>query len=434
MFRIHNKKESDLNKSKKILEEQLQEEKKLEEEVNDLMPEPSFKIADSLKLLKGKSEEDMEYESYLTEDELKEEKEKEKETKKIVYLSISVFVISAIVIIVGANIFYNLNKSELLRITEPLLKEYYEDRYNEKLKVKEIKELTTKDEKNNEIKTGIYLLTTKDDKHLMSVNNELIGDDISTNKVSEEIENIFKSRIGEENIITDDIELSYMDYYTKYNRYLDYINVIPANMSTTELEESNKLTVTYKAVYQNDIDLYNLQGLLQTFSSDSAIYLLKQETGGPAKVSIITKDKILELPITVQNDKTTDIVQLEFDRNLDGITSLDVTNIVESSMQGKDNYRLINGYLIEYDYRINRDEEKEKYYLVRFPKEKLNKNNFVELSTSRYSEYYTELDKEDYIDAIIIEVGSYSYLLSDQEIFIAQKAQKKGFLCNFGIC
>ena len=47
---------------------------------------------------------------------------------------------------------------------------------------------------------------------------------------------------------------------------------------------------------------------------------------------------------------------------------------------------------------------------------------------------YEELEKEDYIDTIVYTVGSYTYILSENNIFIGRTKTKKSFMCNFGIC
>ncbi len=420
---------------KKILEKLKQEEEALEKEVNEIMAEPKFSFKETIEMMKGEDEEEAEYRSYLTEEELALEDNKKKEERKIIKMVIIIFVITISAISFGSKVFYDTFKSDLLKITEPMLKSHYYDKMGQKAKTKTIEELETKGPDNKVIGTGIYLLTTKDNKHIMSLNNELIGDDINnSNKYTEVKEYLYSYFEGLE-LVTDDIKLSYDDYYVEFNRFLDYINVLPSDMSTEELINSKKLTVTYKALYQGELDYDLISSLLNTFSINSRFIFYKQTSTGITNIAIINKDKTTSLNITAEIEKDSGIMYLELDRNLNDVSDVEVATFADSSVSSKNDYSITNALGTKKIVERSRDEEiKDSYFLLRIDSSIINENNFIELSTSKRNDTYEELEKEDYIDTIVYTVGSYTYILSENNIFIGRTTTKKSFMCNFGIC
>lgn len=424
------------SKEKELLEKLKKEEEELEKEIDNLMEEDKYTIKEALSLLNEKDEEDLEYESYLTEEEKLENLEKEKEEKKIAKLAASLVLVISVLMIVGVKIFYDNFKSDLLKTTEPLLKEHYYKTYGIKAKTKSIEEFKTKGENNSIIGTGIYLLTTKDNKHIMSKNNELIGDDVNTSKRNEYISNYISRFLGNAELITHYIDLSYKDYYLEYNRFLDYINVLPFYLSDNELLSSNKLTVTYKAIYKGDLDPYLLQNAMNTFSNDSTFVLLRQESSGINEVTIIKKDKVITLDITAEIEKDTGISYLELNRELNGITNVNIKRYVDTAVKNEDGYKIINPMEIELEKENkNRNElEKTEYYLLRINEGIIDESSFVELSTYKKDNEYIEQEKEKYSDVFLISVGSYTYILGENSMLIGKKEEKKSFLCDLGIC
>ncbi len=414
---------------KELLKQMKEEEKALEAELPD---EEKTGLLDIFKLLSGPDEEEQEYYSYLTEDEIKEEEARKKSEKKIAIIAIATILTMTIIIVVGVNIFYNTFKGDLLKVTEPIMKEYYKERYNEDVKITNIEELTYQDKTTNEeIKTGIYLATTDENKHIISVNNELLGDDISTSAISDEVLNYISEFSSNTDVISHSLELSYQDYYYSFNRYLDYINALPYNISLDELIASKKLTVTYKLIYQNDINFDEYLNIINNFSDDSAFYLIKHEMGLPVNLTIIKKDSITSLDVIARTPKEEDITHIELDRNKNDVTIIDISSIGEGSMQSLDNQILTNGLKVEAERsRANRDEEeKSKYIMIKYSKS-ISKNSIVQLSSS-----YQELNKSDYQDIIFIEAGTETYIISENDYIIATKTTKKqGILCNFGLC
>lgn len=425
--KIKNKKEE-----KTVLKKLKKEEKELEKEISASYPEEEFSLFNTFKLLKEKDEEEVEYESYLTKEELEELNKEKKFQKKVIIIAASAISILIISISTFTTLFYNANKSDLYKVTEPLLKEYYKEKYNKNLRVKSIEELIAKDENDNEIASGIYLLTTNDDKHIMSVNNTLIGDDIDTAQQEKEVLSFIDSYLPDLNSITSLVDLSYKDYYLEFNRYIDYINVIPGKMTTEELINSEKLTVTYKAVYQGFVNESFALNLINNFSDDSVFYFLKQELGGITNVKIITKEKIISLDVTAQIPKDDNIIYYELDRNKNNITDIMIKKYSNTSIKVIGNYDINNPISITYE--NNNDENKENIYLLRFPSSLINKATYVELDTNKNNELYKELRKNNYSDIILIEISSYTYLIGKNEVLIGKKVEKNSTLCNLGLC
>lgn len=423
-------------KEKETYEKIKQEEEELEKELNEIMPEPSFSFKETLDILKGKDEEELEYESYLTEEELKQEEEKRKEEIKIAKTAAIIISTAFIVVIVGANVFYNIFKSELLKVTEPMLKSHYEAVTGEKAKTKTIEELKTKNEENKEVGTGIYLLTTKDNKHIMSVNNELIGDDIAVSTKKEEVNEFIKPYLGNVELIIDSLSLSYDDYYVSYNRYLDYMNVLPSALSTEELISSNKLVITYKAIYQGDLDINNIENLIERFSNNSSILLFKQESAGITNVTFVKQGSTHSFDITAEIDKDDDITYLELDRNLNGVIDTEIHLYVNSSVSTDTDYNVANPISIKKETeRRNRDEEeKPEYYLLRISSSLITDEGFVELSETKRDDNYKEKEKKDYDDIYMLTIGSNTYVFGENNIFIGQRRGQKSYLCKLGIC
>lgn len=427
------KRREEKKKEKELLKKIEEEEKEIAKE---LPPEDKYTFRELMEVLHGKSEEDIEYESYLTEEELKEEEEKKKQEKKIFIIAGTVFTVAVVLVVVGVNVFYNTFKADILKITQPLLENYYEEKYGEKTKITNIEELTYKNEEREEIKTGIYLATTKDNRHLMCVNNEIIGDDIDINSRKNELLEYMSTNTPNTNMITHEADISYQDYYIKFNRYLEYIKTLPSNTNLNELIASGKLTVTYKLVYQEDINLNEYQNLLNNFSNDSKFYLIKHEVGLPTNLKILTKEKVIDLNVTGEVKKEDNITNIELARDFNGVTSVDITNISKSGLQSISEYNLTNGLLIEFEKerRSNKDDiEKSNYYMIRVSSSPWNQSS-VQVETRKSGNQYRELLPNEYKDVVFIEVGGSTYIIGDEEVLIATKTEKKGFLCNLGIC
>lgn len=271
----------------------------------------------------------------------------------------------------------------------------------------------------------------------MCINNELIGDDISITALNNELLEYLLNNTPSTNLISHSLDLSYRDYYINFNRNLDYIKVLPSNKNLTELVASNKLTITYKVVYQGDINIQEYQNLLTSFSNDSKIYMIKHEVGLPTNLKIISKDQVIDLNVTSEIKKEDNITNVEFSRDFNSVSSVEVTPISKSGLEATGDYDLTNGLLIEFEKerRHSKDEiPKTNYFMLKVSNSIWNQSSIVQVSTSKSTNRYRELTKETYKDLVFIEVGGYTYIIGDEEALIATKTTKKGFLCNLGIC
>lgn len=431
MFNSIRAKIEERKKEEVILKKIEKAEKELEKEITEDNPETKFSLLDTFKSFKEKDIEENEYESYLTNQEIEKLNIQKKYQKRIITIAACFILLFYISISIGVTLFYN-NKSDLYKVTEPLLKEYYKEKYNAILKVKSIEELMTSDENNKEIGSGIYLLTTNDDKHIMSLNNTLFGDDIDTTKQKDDIIDFIDLYLQDLNAITSSIDLSYKDYYMEFNRYIDYINVIPGKMTTEELINSKKLTVTYQTVYQGFVNDSIALNLINNFSDDSVFYFLKQELGGITNLKIVTKGKITTLDVTAQIAKDDNIIYYELDRTKNNISDVTIKKYTNTSTKAIGNYDIDNPIAITYE--NNNDDTKEEIYLLRFPTSLINKSTYVELNMNKNNGLYQELEKKDYSDTILVEISSYTYIIGKNEVLIGKKTQKSSTLCNLGLC
>lgn len=415
---------------KELIRQMEEEEKELEKD----LPQEKFSIKELFDLLKNKSEEDIEYESLLTESELEEERRQKKEDKKLAIIIGSAFVVMITGIVIFITVFYNATKSDLLKITQPILEDYYKSTYGESVNITSIEELINKNENNEDENTGIVVATTNNNNHIMCINNEFIGDDIITLSMNEEYLNYMNQYIDATNLIYQSVELSYQDYYLTYNRFLDYINTLPESYTLTDLLNSNKLTVTYKLVYQNNINLSYYQNMINTLSDDSAFYLLKQEVGLPVNLTIITKNKTLSLDVTATLRKEEDITYYELSREVNSVSQLSITSILDSSVTEIGDYDITNAYIINYETDRAYNEDTSSYYILKFNSGQISQNSIKQLNTYKNDNSYDELEIDEYKDIIFIDVGGSVYLIAYDEIAFGIKSNKKSFLCNLGIC
>lgn len=422
-------------KLEKEIEKQIKEQ---EDEIEkELPPEDKVGIKEIFELLKTKSEDDIEYESLLTEEELKQEKDKEKEEKKILIIAISVMATALCAAWIFVNIYYNANKSDLLKITQPMLEEYYNKKYNSKVKITSIEELTVKDENNNDVPTGIVLATTKDNKHLMTINNEIIGDDISISNINEEFLNYMNTFVEEGSLIYQSVDLSYKDYYLNYNRFYEYIYTLPDGYNLTKLFETNKLTANYRLVYQGQLDLTNIYNTLNMLSDDSKFYLIKQEVGLPVNLTVVTKEKTYAMDITTSIEKEKNIIYYELSREVNGVSVLNLGSILDPAIEAIGDYNITNVYTIDFEEirEYGKEETKPTYYLLKFNNKNINHKNVKQVNTNKnYNGYYPELEIDEYKDIVLIEFGGSTYLIAQEKLAFGTKTNKKSPLCNLGIC
>ncbi len=399
-------------------------EKELESEFKE--PNP-LNFKEIFEIIKSKTDEDLEYENLLTEEEKMEELQDKEDTKKFLLKSGCILAIIFTFIIVIGIIFVNENKSDLYKITEPLLKEYYKSEYNENISFKSIEKIVI----NNE-ETNIALATTKDNKHIMAINNKLIGDDISNN-IKKELEVELNNKLSIANILSSEINLAYQDYYDKYNKKLDYINVIP-NQKLEELKNSKKLTLEYTGFYRGDLDNELINDILKDYSSDSKFYLIKIDNGFPRTLNVINKNNQFNIDIIGQKEVDKGVYIYDMDRTYNAVNSVKFIRYSNSTIEFYPKYTLKNIFKIELDsnYSYNKDENIANYFMIKM--DNLNKDNLLQVEYSESNRTYFEKDIEDYNNFIISTFGGNTYLIGEQEVTFGNLVENKSFLCNLGLC
>lgn len=407
---------------------ELTEDEIIEKELEEEFKEPNlFDFKEIINLIKTKTDEDIEYENYLTEEEKLEEQEERKEAKKFMIKAFSLLIsIFAIIIGIGA-FFVNENKSELYRITEPLLKEYYKNKYNEKVTFKSIENLVVDNKE-----TDVVLATTKDNKHIMAINNELIGDDIS-NKINKELNSELDSELSSLGILNSELTLSYKEYYNNYNKRLEYINVIP-DLELDKLKETKKLTVEYAAFYTGFIDNNVILSILNNFSDDSKFFFIKLDNGQPTELDIIDKSKQFNINITGNREVDKGVFTYDLDRTVNSISRVNFTRYANSTINQYPKYTLKNIFKIELDsdYYYDKDVVVGNYFLIRM--NNINKNNLLQVDYSEYDRTYFELNINSYNNYVITNFGGSSYIIGNNEVTFGSLEENKSFLCNLGLC
>lgn len=422
-------------KEKKKIEKQLI--KKMEQEEKELGIEdetPKFTFKDIIDILKKDDALDEELESYLTEEEKIKYHEKLQEEKRYTMLIYKIVGVLAVVLIIFGIILNNITMSPLLKTTEPIIKEYYKEKYNKNISIDNTYYLTYKTEENELKESKIHITKTTDNHHIIGVDNKNIGDDIDTSKVYESYNNTLKS--FKFNLIYSSPIISYKDYYKQYNTLYDYIKVLPDGKTYEELIDSKKLTIRDVIFYQGNINVNYFRNFVKKLSDDSKFILIKNEKGLPVNVFIISKKEYFNINITNSLKKDKGITYYEFNRNINGIDDVSITKIKESNI-ASDNYKYSNAYKISIDKGYYRkDEIKSNYFLIKFDEDKLNTNNIHALSTRKgYGGYYEVLNYDQYPELYFTKVGGSIYVIGNTDSAFANYNNKnKSFLCNLGLC
>ena len=115
---------------KELLKKMEEEEKALEREIDAEIPKEKVKLVD---LIFDEDEEDNDLEEYMTEAEKEEMSTLQKENKRLMIICGSV--LAGIFITLGIFLFFfsEAVKSDLLKVTLPLMEDYYQEKYNTKL-------------------------------------------------------------------------------------------------------------------------------------------------------------------------------------------------------------------------------------------------------------------------------------------------------------
>ena len=416
---------------KELLKKMIEEEKELEREIDAEIPKEKVKLVD---LIFDDDEEEKELEEYMTESEKEELSTLQKENKRLMIISGSI--LGGIIIALCTFLFFfsEAVKSDLLKVTLPLMEDYYREKYNTKLNYFNIDYLC-KTVENKEECSNIAHLTTKENRHIMAIDNQNIGDDINSESITNEYNDYMHNHLAELDIIGNNAILSYQDYYLNYNIHADYIKALPSNMNLTDLINSQKLTITDVIIYQGTYNYNYIKNYLNDFSSDSVIYLIGTQNGIPSSLQIVASNYHYEFNITATLELDKKITYYELDRSKNNVSSLKVKHILEQDIKTLNNYAITNAFGFEFETAktYNRDEEKPNYYFVRLDDVTFSESNIYEFS-SNYSSNYEELKEDNYIPVITYRLGSSTYIISNANIGIGTIKEKEGFLCKMGLC
>lgn len=417
---------------KELLKKMKEEEEALEKEIDAQMPKEKIKLVD---LIFDEDEEDKELLEYMTDEEKAEMEAQKKENKRLIIIIGSIFGALAIGLTAFLFFFSEAVKSDLLKVTLPLMEEYYESEYQEKLEYHTIDYLChTVD--NKEECSNIVSLKTKDNRHIMAINNELLGDDIRSERITNDYNDYMHASLAELDLIGNSAILSYQDYYLDYNIHADYIKSLPASLNFEALLNSKKLTITDIILYKGSYNYNYIKNFLNKFSSDSILYLIGTTNGMPNSLSIISSDFHYEFNITATIELDKKITYYELDRNKNNVASVSVKSIGENDIATKDNYIITNayGFTFEETKNYNREEQKPSYYFLRIDDTNYSESNIYEFSMNGYKNTYEELDSDEYIPVITYRMGNATFIISNQQIGIGTIKEKTSFLCQFGLC
>jgi hypothetical protein len=413
---------------------ELTEDEIIEREINEELKESDkpinpFNFKEIFELLKNKTDEDIEYDSLLTEEEKEIEEKDKKDLKRLLIISASSLLGVVIVFAIISCIFVETSKDDLYKITAPAIKAYYKNKYNKTLNIASIEKLTDESDEYN----GQVLVTTKDGNYILYTDNEEYADDIDTS-IKTQVEDSLNESLMQLGILESNINLSYQDYYNEYNKKISYINVIP-DKSYEELISSNKLTIEYTGIITNDEDISLVQNVLSNYSSDSIIYLIKQENGLPTKLIVISKNTYYIINITGSKEVDDGIFTYEFDKNYNKINKITFNKYADSTVEDYDKYTLKNIFSIEIDTDYSyQNDIRGTYYLVKFSNSNIITNNLIEVDYNNDTSTYEELDISQYKNYVLISFGGYTYLVANSDLTLGYLSENKSFICNLGLC
>ena len=449
--KYYKKKAKELKKQEKELDKEVEKEynEKYPKDHSNIPNKLARKFAEFFDILWPDDEDilDKEYEEYMSEEEKKNLEDMKKEEKRVIITAAIAF---TIIISIGVTIFYTyiyFTRSHYEKVISPMIKEYFKNHYDAEIQTDNNSFICyeVKDEENRtkEECTDLLITTTNTKKHVLTIGDEYKGDDVNQMSFRKSFRTDFENQFSDIGLVYDETSLSYKDFYHDYNYYLDYINILPINMTYQELIDTGKVTITTKVLYQGEYNLDRIKYFLQDFSDDSRIYLIKVNQGLPSKVTMIGKDYFFEANVTNTLKMTNDIYFYELDRTINGTSMCSVKDVsthgINSSYTNKRydskvEYQFNNGNYFELEYERPRwkEEPKPHFYIIKYTNSRFI-NNFILFKGS--NGHYTELDKNKYPMFVTMTIGSETYIIGEDEFGIASKTEKKESVwCNFGLC
>lgn len=438
----------DRAEEKRIKKKAKEEEKELKKELKEFdkqyEKEHPKEKADIFSLLFEKEIDDeleKELNTFLSESEKEELAQMEKENKRLT-IKISIGAGTLLVALIAIFIVLKqINKTDLEKITIPLMQNYYLNKYGTKTSIDNINELCTyvKNEKNQTVQvcSGIYVATTNDNKHIISIKNEEIGDDISINKTKQNYQDYSLELLNSMDIVDTNPKLSYKGYYMNYNMYYDYIETLPSSYSFEELYGSGKLTVTDVIIYQGNFNYEAVNNLIMNLSDDSMFYFIKLEKGLPINLTIVNKFGAWSANVSTSIKQTKNITYYELSRDVNAVSKLSLSEVKGSDIVLLDDTLEVKkayGISIKTESQSSNEPKKASFYLLSFDSGSLSANNLIQFK-SGYDNDFQELNKDDYNRVITFKSGGKVYLIASSDIYIANTSHKSNWLCDeYNIC
>ncbi len=356
-------------------------------------------------------------------------KEQTKEEKKITIKAISIFTLIIIIFIILILIFGELIKTDLEKVTQPMLEEYYKNTFGEKKKVRDIRYLDKE--------KHIALATFTSNINVICIDNETIGTDATYDSIYQDYKNYLINTMQATNFIINNPKLIYRPYVVEYNYYIDYIDVLPSSLTFNQMLNSNNLDIIDIIIYEGNINKTNIQSMLNKFGDNSKIYLLKSSSQNILNLSIVTKEEIKSFDVVEEKYSNDYDIFYQFDQEINKIEYTEIINMDDT--YDNENNHYINGKTLKFStsYLRNRsyDEEdtRDEYFLVRINKNRKYDNfRFV----SGYSSY-REMEYKDYPDVVTINSPNGLVLIGTNErnvTFANQDKTKVSWICRIGLC
>ena len=369
-----------------------------------------------------------ELEKYKPEKEKKREIEEKKEARKITIKAALVFVFVICISTVGLLVFGEMIKTDLEKVTQPMLEDYYLKTFNEKPKLQGITYLDKE--------KHIVLARFKSGINVMCVENKHIGNDSNYDSIYSDYKAYLINTMQAQDFIIHKPKLSYVPYEVNYNYYIDYIDTLPSDLNFNELLSSNSLDIVDIIIYERDINKENIKNMLNSFGNNSIIYLIKTSGQNVINFSVVTKDKIESFDVIEEKYSNQNDTFFKFDQSINKVEYVDIITLRDG--YDRKNYMYTNVKKFDIDqsylpYSGSREEDtRSEYYLVRLKKE-LSYDNFTLLTG--YGESYGLYDEDETPLVLGIETQSGYLVFGTKEVMIGNKdTEPKSWLCRFNLC
>ena len=374
--------------------------------------------------LLSKDPNEEEFRSFMTEDEKRQEKIENVESKAFTITSILILLGTVVVCIVLLNIFVYVVKDDLYKIEQPKIEEYYAGKFGNTPKINDIRYIcyTVMKEDNTKEEIGTDIIYAKTDKNEIILSKQgLIGDNVSNKAKYDDYQTYLKNLNPNMELIWNNPLLTYKDYYYEFNKYYDYINVLPESYNYNKLMEDKKLNIIDIIMYQGEIDINAMKNALNSLDDYSKFIFIKSNVGQPVQLTVIDKENTYVFNITGPKLVYDNVTNYMIDMSNNNTNEVEVTHVTENSVETKDeNEEFYNTYNImftkkTYDRNVDR-KSFPNYYILMFNgnlDEKIYEfNGSGEITPAKYKEFHS------------LSFGGKTYIVSNQQLSIGNKRTK----------